>query len=136
MRAIDSLIEPRIIEKTKSIQLLSKSMQSRLPSKYRHHCWLIDITENCALVAVDSAEVATALRYQQHELLKQINEEFSKRLNTPLKRIKIKVIAPETTSLASAESASAAARNQQLSRHYCRQILDFLADSDADISHD
>ena len=74
MRAIDSLIDRRIIEKTKTIQLLSKSMHSRLPSKYHTHCWLIDIAENLALIVVDSADVATALRYQQHELLKQINE--------------------------------------------------------------
>ncbi|RCL46238.1 MAG: DUF721 domain-containing protein [Candidatus Thioglobus sp.] len=136
MHAIDSLIDQKIIRKTKIIQLLSKSMHSRLPSKYHHHCWLIDITDNCALIAVDSAEVATALRYQQHELLKQINEEFSKRLNTPLRRIKIKVIAPEAEPLSSTESASAGSTNTQLARTYCRQILDFLADSSADIRSD
>ena len=136
MRAIDSLIDRRIIEKTNTIQLLSKSMHSRLPSKYHTHCWLIDIAENLALIVVDSADVATALRYQQHELLKQINEEFSLRLNTPLKRIKIKVIAPETVSLNNSSTTPGVAKSQQLSKHYCRQILDFLNNSEADPGHD
>ena len=131
MRAINSLIEHRIIEKSKDIQLLSKSIHSRLPSKFHNHCWLIDIKENLALIAADSADIATALRYQQHELLKQVNEEFSALLNTPLRRIKIKVIAPDYTTQPHSDQSQLQTRDLELSRQYCRQILDLLDNSSA-----
>ena len=110
-------------------------MHSRLPSNYHQHCWLMDISNNVALVAVDSADIATALRYQQHELLKQINEEFKCDLNTPLKRIKIKVITPEMPPLNRSGCVPMEAEKMELSKRYCRQILDFLDNSVAGTKH-
>ena len=127
MRTINSLIEPSILKKTNEIQLLSRSMHSRLPSKFHTHCWLIDIRDNLALIVADSADIATALRYQQHELLKQINEEFAAQLNTPIKRVKIKVITPQQPSATAQKSTQS--HDSELSKHYCQQILDALNNS-------
>ena len=128
MRTINSFIEPSILKKTQEIQLLSRSIHSRLPSKFHAHCWLIDIKDHLALIVADSADIATALRYQQHELLKQINEEFAAQLITPIKRVKIKVITPQHTS--SHAQKPLHTPNHELSKRYCRHILDTLNNSD------
>ena len=128
MRMINSLIGPNILKKTNEIQLLSRSMHSRLPSKFHPHCWLIDIKDHLALIVADSADIATALRYQQHELLKQINEEFAAQLITPIKRVKIKVITPQLTSSPSQKQPSSS--DLELSKQYCQQILKALNQPD------
>ena len=128
MHTINSFIEPSILKKSHEIQLLSKSMHSRLPSKFHTHCWLIEINNNQALIVADSADIATALRYQQHELLKQINEEFAAQLITPIKRVKIKVITLQRS--ASNVQKTVNAPNTELSKHYCQQILNSLKHAD------
>jgi len=128
MRTINSCIEPNILKKTKEIQLLSLSIHSRLPSKFHAHCWLIEIKDSVAVIVADSADIATALRYQQHELLKQINEELAAQLITPIKRVKIKVITPQHASLGAPKTRPAP--DNELSKYYCRQILDSLNTSD------
>lgn len=128
MRMINSLIGPNILKKTNEIQLLSRSMHSRLPSKFHPHCWLIDIKDQLALIVADSADIATALRYQQHELLKQINEEFAAQLITPIKRVKIKVITPQQTPSSPQKQPSSS--DLELSKQYCQQILKTLNQSE------
>ena len=91
MRPIQSLIDTKFLTKAQYIESLTTSVRSRLSPELRDYCWVADIIGNCLILITDSAERATVLRYQQHELVKQINEEFTLSLACPVKRAKIKI---------------------------------------------
>ena len=91
MRPIRSLISSEIQTRAKTIQSMTASVHSRLAQNLREHCWVIGVIGNKLVMITDNAERATRLRYQQHELLKQVNEEFSNTLNVPLRRLRVKV---------------------------------------------
>ena len=91
MRPIHTLIDTKYLTKARYITTLTNSIRSRLSPELRDFCWVVDIIGNCLVVVTDRSEHATVLRYQQHELLKQINEEFTSSLSVPVRRIKIKV---------------------------------------------
>ena len=91
MQPIRSFISSDTLIRVKNIQSLTASVHSRLSLKLREHCWVIGITGNKLLIIVNNAESASCLRYQQHELLKQVNEEFAGTLSAPLRRLKVKV---------------------------------------------
>ena len=127
MRPIRSLISTKFVDRTKIIQSLTTSIHSRLPLALRQHCWVVDIIGNNLLIITDKAERATILHYQQHELLKQVNEEFSTSLAVPVRRLKVKVdhhlstlAKREYNQCDRPESAKENAKN------HCRQMLDFL----------
>lgn len=91
MRPIQSLIDKRYAAKSAFLHSLTESVRSRVPSDLRAFVWVADIDHDCIIIATDLAERATMLRYQQHEIVKQINEEFKGKLIKPLRRIKTKV---------------------------------------------
>jgi len=127
MRPIHSLIDAKLLNRTQNIQSLTNSLHSRLSSELRQHCWVIDIIGNTLVIVTDNAERATIIRYQQHELLKQINEEFTGSLDVPVRRMKVKVdfnLSALTSPTNSPESRS----KSELSRakKHCRQMLSYL----------
>ena len=127
MRPIRSLIDTKYLTKARFTDTLTASIRSRLSTELRHHCWVADITGNCLIVVTDRAEHATILRYQQHELVKQINEEFTSSLSMPVRRLKVKVdykLANLTKQLNS--STKAGRRNRQTSRKNCAILLNLL----------
>jgi len=127
MRPIHSLIEEKIYTRAQNIQSLSLSVRSRLSSDLKQHCWVVEVIDNTLILVTDSAERATILRYQQHELLKQINEDFSRTLARPVRRIKIKVdykldrlnTVKTTIRLRTKEEIGTA-------KNYCNQMLNLL----------
>ena len=127
MRPIHSLIEAKLLNRTQNIQSLTSSLHSRLSFELRQHCWAIDVIGNTLVLVTDNAERASILRYQQHELVKQINEEFGRSLSTPIRRIKVKVDY-NLTKLAS-NSQQPPARNYKeaaQAKIYCQQMLGIL----------
>ena len=127
MRPIHSLIEAKLLNRTQNIQSLTASLHSRLSSELRHHCWVVDVIGNTLILITDNAERATILRYQQHELVKQINEEFGHTLTKPVRRIKIK-IDYNLTKLSSSVVKSTKRDNKvtNQAKHYCQQMLNLL----------
>lgn len=91
MRPIQSLIDKRYAAKSAFLQGLTLSVRSRVSSDLADHVWVADIDQNCIIIVTDLAERASMLQYQQHEIIKQINEEFKGKLIRPLRRIKIRV---------------------------------------------
>lgn len=91
MRPIHTLIDTKYLTKARDVTAFTASVRSRLSSDLQKHCWVAEIRGNCLIIVTDQAERATLLRYQQHELVKQINEEFTLSLEVPLKRLKVKV---------------------------------------------
>lgn len=92
MHSLKNLINPKLIEKAYFYQQLTLSLRSRLPEPLAKHCWVGGFRGNTLIVVTDSSHWATPIRYQQHELLKQINEEFGPQLHETLIRLKIKVV--------------------------------------------
>lgn len=91
MRPIHSLIDKRYAAKSAFLHALTESMRSRVSSELKDYVWVADIDQDCIIIVTDVAERATMLRYQQHEIVKQINEEFKGKLMRPVRRIKTRV---------------------------------------------
>lgn len=129
MRPIHSLIDPKIVNRTQNIQALTTSLRSRLPSNLQEHCWVVDIIGNTLVLVTRNAETASILRYQQHELIKQINEEFKQSLATTLRRVKIKVDY-NIDKLSSAKKAPNVRSNEAVrcAKQNCKNILQILED--------
>jgi len=130
MRPIHSLIDSKLLNRTQNIQFLTNSLHSRLSSELRQHCWVIDIIGNTLVIITDNAERATIIRYQQHELLKQINEEFAGDLEVPVRRMKVKVDCKLST-LSDCGDATDKRTESELSKAkiHCRQMLAYLKDN-------
>ncbi len=127
MRPILSLIDSKILTRAQNIQSLTTSLHSRLPSNLRQHCWVVDITDQTLVILTNNAERATILRYQQHELLKQINEEFGQTMTKPVRRVKVKV--DYHLSKLSAHDNNPPARTidaLHLARESCRNMMKLL----------
>ena len=127
MRPIHSLIDTKFLTKARYITALTTSVRSRLSPELREFCWVVDIIGNCLVIVTDRPEHATVLRYQQHEVVKQINEEFTSSLSVPVRRIKIKVdyklagIAAYTKTSACAERVT-----RKSSLQHCAKLLQML----------
>lgn len=67
------------------LRLLDHSLKFSLPEPLRSHCWPAGISGNQLTLITDSSTWATQLRYQQQQILKQINSDLG------LKLIKLRV---------------------------------------------
>ena len=128
MHPIRSLIDKKYVQRVKNVQSLTASFHSRLPSNLHHHCWLISLENNTLHIVTDSQERAAVIRYQQHEIIKQINEEFSSSLSIPIKKIKIKIdyglekITPNISQKTNTEHP-----DKERARNCCHQMLNLIA---------
>ncbi len=130
MRPIHSLIDSKLLNRTQIVQSLTNSLHSRLSSELRQHCWVIDIIGNTLVLITDNADRATTLRYQQHELLKQVNEEFSGSLDIPVRRMKVKIDSHLSTLSHTAHSSDCRTASElSNAKNHCRQMLSYLKDS-------
>ena len=91
MQPIQSLISPDLLRKVAIFRKMTQSMRSRLSGELAPYCWVAEIKDSTLVVVTNQAERATHLRYQQHEILKQINEEFRAQLDRPLRRLHTKI---------------------------------------------
>lgn len=112
MRPIQSLIEQKYLTRVKINQSLTQSVRSRLAKELAQYCWVTGIENEYLLLVTDRAERATILRYQQHELVKQVNEEFANKIKRPIRKVKIKV----DYKLASLTTKNKLTTNQELDR--------------------
>ena len=127
MHPIRSLINEKYLQRVKNVQSLTASFHSRLPSNLHHHCWLVSLENNTLHIVTDSPERAAIIRYQQHEIIKQINEEFSSSLSTTIKKLKIKIdyglekITPHII-----QKKKPSPPGSKIAKQYCHQMLDML----------
>jgi hypothetical protein len=129
MRPIHSLIDVKLLNRTQNIQSLTNSLHSRLSSQLRQHCWVTDIIGNTLVIVTDNAERASIIRYQQHELLKQINEEFTGSLAVPVRRMKVKVDCNLAIFTPPANSPDNRTESElSKAKKHCRLMLSYLKD--------
>lgn len=87
MQQIDRYLDQDLIRQAQFLHVLTQSLRSRLPATVSAHCWAGGIRDHTLVVITDSANWALPIRYQQYELLKQLNTEFQQNLT----QVKIKV---------------------------------------------
>jgi hypothetical protein len=78
-------LQPQWTERVQQLRLLDHSLKFYLPEPLKSHCWPAGITGNQLNLVTDSSTWATQLRYQQQQILKQINTDLG------LKLIKMRV---------------------------------------------
>ena len=94
MQSISQLLNKDIIKQAKFLHLVTLSLRSMLNTPVAEHCWAAGMQDHTLVVVTDSANWVIPIRYQQFEILKQLNSEFRQ----DLKRIRIKVSNPPYTS--------------------------------------
>jgi predicted nucleic acid-binding Zn ribbon protein len=63
-------------DQVQQLRLLDHSLKFSLPEPLRSHCWPSGIHGNQLTLVTDSSTWATQLRYQQQQILKQINSDL------------------------------------------------------------
>ena len=91
MQSVYRYVNPDMVAHARFLYSLTLCIRSKLPPKIANHCWTGGIYGDTVTIVTDSASWGVQARYQQYEILKQINTEFRSDLQTELKRIKIKV---------------------------------------------
>ena len=91
MQSIYRYVNAHIVAHARFLYSLTLSIRSKLPPSIANHCWTGGIYGDTLTIVTDGASWGVKARYQQYEILKQINTEFRSDLQTELRRIKIKV---------------------------------------------
>jgi hypothetical protein len=73
-------LRPQWTERVQQLQLLDQNLKFYLPEPLKSHCWPAGITGNQLNLVTDSSTWATQLRYQQQQILKQINTDLGLKL--------------------------------------------------------
>ncbi len=62
-----------------------------LPAELASHCWVANIGDRTLTIITDNPSQASLVRFQQYEILKQLNQELGLTVREYLNRIKIKI---------------------------------------------
>lgn len=84
-------IHPRLGARARLLAEMTASARSRLAPNLARHCWVGGFCERQVTLVTDQPHLAMHLRHHQREIIKQLNEEFSRRLHRSFARIKVKV---------------------------------------------
>ena len=105
MQKLSSYIGTDLRKKAKLLHRLTLSIRMHLPTDLARHCWVASIENRTLTIITDDPSRASLVRFQQHEILKQLNQELSLTVKEYLKRIKIRInnvasgVEPPTKSL-------------------------------------
>lgn len=105
------------LDRVREIRHLDHSLKFLLPEPLRDHCWPAGISGRQLTLVTDSSTWATQLRYQQQQILKQINSDLGLKLNKLRVRISTRRIyhkkqwPPRRLSTHNAEMIRAGARS-------------------------
>jgi predicted nucleic acid-binding Zn ribbon protein len=75
------------LERMEQVRQLEHCIRFSLPEPLKSHCWPSGIQGKELVVITDNSTWATQLRYQQHQILKQVNSD----LNLDLKKLRVRV---------------------------------------------
>jgi hypothetical protein len=91
IQPLERFIDSRLLKRLRLLEALTCAIRPLLPAAGAEHCWVVDVRERTLVVLTDSANWAVSIRYQQRELLKQVNDQFRLELACALERVKIRV---------------------------------------------
>ena len=115
MQKLASYLGTDIQKKTKLLHRLTFSIRMQLPANLASHCWVASIENRTLTIVTDNPSQASLIRFQQQEILKQLNQELGLSLKEYLNRLKIKI--RKTT-----DSAKPRLTKQTLSEYGARHI--------------
>ena len=84
-------IHPALEQRARLLAAMTASARSRLAPQLARHCWVGGFCDQHVTLITDQPHLALHLRHHQREIVKQLNEEFSRRLHRSFTRIKVKV---------------------------------------------
>jgi hypothetical protein len=100
VQKLNEYFDKDLLKHAHFLHTVTLSLRTRFSNTMAEHCWVGGIIDGALVIVTDSANWVIPIRYQQHELLKQLNCEFRNELLQQLKRIKIKVSLPPHTPMA------------------------------------
>ena len=107
---LERLLSKQARARMQQIRSLQHSLDSLLPPALRPHCQAAGIDGNELVLVVDGGAAATQLRYQQQQIIKQVNAD----LGLTLRRMRLRIAPPRAprprTAPAPRRLSSAAAR--------------------------
>lgn len=91
MQKFSSYIGTDLQKKAKLLHRLSLSLRTQLPEDLASHCWVAGIDNRTLTIVTDDPNRASVIRFQQREILKQLNQELSLTVKEYLNQIKVKI---------------------------------------------
>ena len=129
MLPIQALIDPTVARKTRFLSRLTASIHSRLPQNLAQRCWVSGLGARSITITADSAETCSQIRHHQHEICKQVNEEFGKYLDQSVMKLRLKVDCRmrEVLSQTGTETVSYdKPTKKQLAKTKCSEMLEMI----------
>jgi len=77
MQKFSSYITSDLQKKAKLLHRLTLSIRMQLPEDLARHCWVASIDNRTLTIVTDDPSRASIIRFQQREILKQLNQELS-----------------------------------------------------------
>ncbi len=91
MQKFSSYISADLQKKAKLLHRLTLSVRMQLPEDLARHCWVAGIDNRTLTIITDDPNRASIIRFQQREILKQLNQELSLTVKEYLNQIKVKI---------------------------------------------
>ena len=91
MQKLSSYISVDLLKKAKLLHRLTLSLRMHLPNDLASHCWVANIDNRTLTIITDDPNRASIIRFQQREILKQLNQELSLTVKEYLNQIKVKI---------------------------------------------
>ena len=91
MQKFSSYISVDLQKKAQLLHRLTLSIRMQLPEDLASHCWVASIDNQTLTIVTDDPNRASIIRFQQHEILKQLNQELSLTVKEYLNQIKVKI---------------------------------------------
>ena len=91
MQKLSSYINLDLQKKAKLLHRLTLSIRMQLPEDLARHCWVASIDNRTLTIITDDPNRASIIRFQQREILKQLNQELSLTVKEYLNQIKVKI---------------------------------------------
>ena len=91
MQKLSSYISADLQNKAKLLHRLTLSIRMQLPEDLAKHCWVAGIDNRTLTIITNDPNRASIIRFQQREILKQLNQELSLTVKEYLNQIKVKI---------------------------------------------
>lgn len=91
MKKLGSDFGEELLQRARLLERMTESARSRLPRGLAQHCWVGAYDSSSLTLITDDPVFSTPIRYQQQEILKQLNEEFSGELGCRFRKAAVRV---------------------------------------------
>jgi hypothetical protein len=91
VQKLSTHISKDLQKKAKLLHRLTLSIRMQLSADLANHCWVANINDRTLTIITDDPSRASLIRFQQREILKQLNQELSLTVKEYLNRIKIRI---------------------------------------------